>query len=100
MDDVNGGNNENLYDSIVVTHYDRLFWFFPFMYAFRCPQHEPNRTSQFFYSLTAAYYGQSVNVSGGDSGGSDDGGGLSNLYRDTVTTPWQPQTPCLGTQSN
>jgi len=56
--------------------------------------------ANFFYSLTAAYYGQSVNVSSGDSGGSDDGGGLSNLYRDTVTTPWQPQTPCLGTQSN
>jgi len=100
MDDVNGGNSEDVYDSVVVTHYDRLFCFFPFMYAFRCPQHEPNCTSKFFNSLTAAYYGRSVNVSGGDSGGSDDGGGLSNLYRDTVTTPRQSQTPCLGTQSN
>jgi len=40
---------------------------------------------QIFYSLTAAYCGQSINVSGGDIGGSDDGGGLSNLYCDTVT---------------
>jgi len=32
MDDVNGGNSEDVYDSVVVTHYDRLFWFFPFVY--------------------------------------------------------------------
>jgi len=100
MDDVNGGNSENVYDSIVVTHYDRLFWFFSIYVCISLSATCTESYKQIFYSLTASYYGQSVNVSGGDSGGSDDGGGLSNLYHDTVTTPWQPQMPCLGTRSN
>jgi len=49
MDDVNGGNSEDVYDSVVITHYDRLFWFFSiYVYAFCCLQHAPNRTSTFF----------------------------------------------------
>jgi len=32
MDDVNGGNSGDAYDSVVVTHYVRLLWFFPYVH--------------------------------------------------------------------
>jgi len=52
MDDVNGGDSGDAYDSVVVTHYVRLLWFF---HLYMCVSLSATCTEsykQIFYSLT------------------------------------------------